>query len=138
MRRGKLNIFLVEDDELDVMNVQRSFADNSEICRVYVASDGVEALDMLHSGAVPLDRLIMLVDLNMPRMNGIELLRALRSDPALKSIPVVILSTSDDERDKRNAYHLNVAGYVIKPITLERHVECIKIIKLYWSMVEFP
>ena len=138
MRRGKLNIFLVEDDELDVMNAQRVFADNSEICRVYVAGDGVEALAMLRSRTVPLQRLMMLVDLNMPRMNGIELVRAMRSDQELKSIPVVILSTSDDERDKRNAYSLNVAGYIIKPITFERHVKCMELIKLYWSMVELP
>lgn len=138
MQQDTLNILLVEDDELDVMNVQRAFRHQELVSPLYVAGDGVEALDLLRSSQVPLERLVLLLDVNMPRMNGIELLRELRADPDLKSIPVVMLTTSNDERDKIEAYDLNVAGYILKPVTFERFVDCMKLIKLYWSMVEFP
>jgi CheY-like chemotaxis protein len=133
-----LNIFLIEDDELDVMNVQRAFRNSDKVSSIHVAGDGVDALEMLRQRDIPLGRLVVLLDVNMPRMNGIELLRELRADPELRFLPVVMLTTSNDERDKIDAYALNVAGYILKPVTFERFVECMKVIKLYWTMVEFP
>jgi CheY-like chemotaxis protein len=118
-----LNILLVEDDQVDVMNVKRAFDKNRIANPLYVAGDGVEAMALLKAGRIPRERRIILLDLNMPRMNGIEFLRALRADPELALTPVVVLTTSDDERDKINAYNLNVAGYLLKPVTFVNFVE---------------
>src|SRR5437879_6124904 len=117
-----LNILLVEDDELDVMSIRRAFKKNNIVNPLYVARDGVEALAMLRGEpgalAIPDQRQLILLDLNMPRMGGIEFLRELRADPALRATPVIVLTTSDEERDKVDAYNLNVAGYIVKPIAL--------------------
>ena len=133
-----LNILLVEDDEVDVMNVKRAFDRNRIANPLYVAGDGLEGLHMLRSGEVPAERRIVLLDLNMPKMNGIEFLRALRSDPALQLTPVVVLTTSNDERDKIEAYNLNVAGYLLKPVTFINFVEAMAALNRYWTLVELP
>ena len=138
MSNPSLNILLVEDDEVDVMNVRRAFEKNRITNPLYVASDGVEALRMLRSGEVPGERRMILLDLNMPRMNGIEFLRELRADPALHLAPVVVLTTSNDERDKIDAYNLNVAGYLLKPVTFINFVEVMAALNKYWTLVEFP
>jgi CheY-like chemotaxis protein len=133
-----LNILLVEDDDVDVMNVRRAFRQFHILNPLFVASDGVEALSMLRSGAVPTDRRLVLLDLNMPRMNGIELLRELRSDPSLHATPVVVLTTSDDERDRIEAYNLHVAGYLVKPVTFASFCELMVTLNKYWMLVELP
>lgn len=133
-----LNILLVEDDEVDVMNVRRAFDKNRIANPLYVAPDGVEALRMLRADEVPRERRIILLDLNMPRMSGIEFLRELRTDPVLGHTPVVVLTTSDDERDKINAYNLNVAGYLLKPVTFVNFVEVMAALNKYWTLVELP
>jgi CheY-like chemotaxis protein len=93
---------------------------------------------MLRDGRVPRSRRIILLDLNMPRMTGIEFLRELRSDSALQSTPVVVLTTSNDERDKVEAYNLNVAGYLLKPVTFLNFVELMAALNKYWARVELP
>lgn len=133
-----LNILLVEDDEVDVMNVKRAFKKNNIYNPLWVAKDGIEGLEMLRGTEVPRERRLVLLDLNMPRMNGIEFLRELRSDPELRLIPVVVLSTSDDERDRVEAYGLNVAGYILKPVTLVNFVEAMATLNKYWTLVEMP
>ena len=133
-----LNILLVEDDEVDVMNVRRAFRQFRIMNPVFLASDGVEALEMLRSGQVPSERRLILMDLNMPRMNGIELLRELRADSALHTTPVVVLTTSDDERDKVEAYNLHVAGYLVKPVTFASFCELMVTLNKYWMLVELP
>lgn len=133
-----LNILLVEDDMVDVMNVRRAFERNRIINPLHVAQNGVEALQALRSGQVPADRRLVLLDLNMPRMNGIEFLRHVRSDPDLNLIPVVVLTTSTDEKDKLEAYNLNVAGYLVKPVTFVDFVELMATLNKYWSLVEYP
>jgi CheY-like chemotaxis protein len=133
-----LNILLVEDDEVDVMNVKRAFAQHHIMNPLFVAGDGVEALRMLRAGEVPRERRIVLLDLNMPRMNGIEFLRELRRDPALSATTVVVLTTSKDEQDKIHAYDLNVAGYLVKPVTFVNFCEVMVALNKYWSVVEFP
>jgi CheY-like chemotaxis protein len=133
-----LNILLVEDDQVDVMNVKRAFDRNRITNPLFIAGDGIEALSMLRSGKVPTGRRIILLDLNMPRMNGIEFLRELRSDPALALTPVVVLTTSNDERDKIDAYNLNVAGFLLKPVTFVSFVEVMAALNKYWTLVEFP
>ena len=133
-----LNILLVEDDQVDVMNVRRAFEKNRITNPLYVAEDGIEGLEMLRSGKVPRDRRIVLLDLNMPRMNGIEFLRELRADPRLLNTPVVVLTTSNDDRDKIDAYNLNIAGYLVKPVTFINFVEVMAALNKYWTLVEFP
>jgi CheY-like chemotaxis protein len=139
-----LNILLVEDDELDVMNVQRAFKKNNIANPLYVAGNGLEALDMLRGKAseagvtMPRDRRIILLDLNMPKMGGIEFLRELRADPDLRAITVIVLTTSDEDRDKVDAYNLNVAGYILKPVTMSAFIEIMATLNKYWTVSELP
>ena len=138
-----LNILLVEDDALDVMNVQRAFKKNNVLNPLFVAGNGLEALDMLRGAGgsppqVPLERRLILLDLNMPRMNGIEFLRELRGDAALTHIPVIVLTTSDEDRDKVEAFQLNVAGYIVKPVTLAHFIETMATLNKYWTLSEIP
>ena len=138
MTERMLNILLVEDDEVDVMNVKRAFERNRIANPLFVAGDGIEALRLLRSGNIPEERRIILLDLNMPKMNGIEFLRELRADPALHLTPVVVLTTSNDERDKVDAYNLSVAGYLLKPVTFINFAEVMATLNKYWTLVEFP
>lgn len=133
-----LNILLVEDDELDVMNVQRAFKKNNIRNPLWVAGNGLDALEMLRQGEIPRDRRLVLLDLNMPRMSGIEFLRELRADEELRLTPVVVLTTSDAERDRVDAYKLNVAGYILKPVTLPNFIEAMATLNKYWTLVELP
>jgi CheY-like chemotaxis protein len=133
-----LNILLVEDDEVDVMNVRRAFEKSHIMNPLFVATDGVEALQMLRRGQVPRGRRLVLLDLNMPRMNGIEFLRELRKDPELSATSVVVLTTSNDERDKVDAYNLNIAGYLVKPVTFDSFCELMVALNKFWTLVELP
>lgn len=133
-----LNILLVDDDDVDVKTVRKAFEKGRVTNPLYVASDGIEALAMLRDGQVPRERRLILLDLNMPRLNGIEFLRELRKDPALKGIPVVVLTTSNAENDRVDAYDLNVAGYLLKPVTFMSFVELMSALNRYWTLVEFP
>lgn len=138
-----LNILLVEDDELDVMNVQRAFKKNNISNPLFVAGNGIEALEMLRGGngnaaVIPSIRRIILLDLNMPKMGGIEFLRELRADPKLSPTTVIVLTTSDEERDKVEAYKLNVAGYILKPVTLAAFIEIMATLNKYWTVSELP
>jgi CheY-like chemotaxis protein len=133
-----LNILLVEDDEVDVMNVRRAFERNNVSNPLYVAGNGLEALEMLRDGTVPVERRLILLDLNMPKMNGIEFLQALRADPELASSSVVVLTTSNDDQDKIDAYNLNVAGYLLKPVTFSNFCERMTTLNKYWTLVEMP
>ncbi len=133
-----LNILLVEDDEVDVMNVRRAFKKNNIANPLFVAGNGTEALEQLRGGRIPRDRRIVLLDLNMPQMNGIEFLRVLRADADLNLTPVVVLTTSNDERDRIEAYNLNVAGYLLKPVTFSNFCEVMATLNKYWALVELP
>ena len=133
-----VNILLIEDDEVDVLNVRRAFAKHNIANPLYVAENGVVGLQMLKNGDVPRSRRIVLLDLNMPMMNGIEFLRALRADSELRLTPVVVLTTSNDERDRTEAYNLNVAGYILKPVTFMNFGEVMATLNRYWALVELP
>jgi CheY-like chemotaxis protein len=133
-----LHILLIEDDEVDVMNVRRAFQKNHIANPLYVAGNGLEGLEMLRGRKVPEGRRLVLLDLNLPKMNGIEFLRALRADPELSSTSVVVLTTSANERDKVEAYKLNVAGYLLKPVTFINFVELMATLNKYWTLVEMP
>ena len=133
-----LNILLVEDDEVDVMNVRRAFKKANIANPLFIAGNGVEALAHLRNGTIPRERRIILLDLNMPQMNGIEFLRELRADAELKPTPVIVLTTSNDERDRIEAYNLNVAGYLLKPVTFANFCEVMATLNKYWALVELP
>ncbi len=135
METRALHILLVDDDEVDVMNVRRAFERNRMTNPLHVASNGLEALDLLRNGSVG-PRRIVLLDLNMPRMNGIEFLEAVRADPALHSTSIVVLTTSNEERDKVAAYEQNVAGYLLKPVTFAKFVDLVATLDKYWTLVE--
>ena len=133
-----LNILLVDDDEVDVMTVKRAFQKANITNRLFVASNGVEALEMLRSGAVPASRRLVLLDLNMPKMNGLEFLREVRNDPALQSLTVVVLTTSNEDRDRVDAFQLNVAGYLLKPVTFHTFADVMATLNKYWTLMEMP
>jgi CheY-like chemotaxis protein len=138
MTARPVNIVLVEDDDVDVMNVQRAF-ERAKISRPLLrAADGVEALDLLRDPSTPAERRLVLLDLNLPRMNGIEFLRELRADERLRRTTVVVLTTSDDERDKLEAFELNVAGYLVKPGTFADFVELMTALDGFWTQAELP
>jgi CheY-like chemotaxis protein len=136
MSERTLNIILVEDDDVDVMNVRRAFEKAGIVANLHVARDGVDGLALLRSGKVPPDRQLILLDINMPRMSGLEMLQELRGDPALAAIPVVVLTTSNDERDRTDAYRHHVAGYLLKPVTFPAFVDLITLLVKYWTAVE--
>jgi CheY-like chemotaxis protein len=120
------------------MNVERAFERNNLHNSLFVAGNGLEALELLRGEKIPKERRLVLLDLNMPKMNGIEFLEALRADPDLSSTPVVVLTTSNDEQDKSDAYHLNVAGYMLKPVTFSSFCERMATFDKYWALVEMP
>lgn len=142
MEEKLLNILLVEDDSVDVMNVQRAFKKNNITNPLHIAFNGVEALNMLRgtNGKPKLNPQprIILLDINMPKMNGIEFLRELRNDPDLKSITVFVMTTSNDDQDKIDAYSLNIAGYILKPLSFEKFVNAVSILNSYWKLCEQP
>jgi CheY-like chemotaxis protein len=133
-----LNILLVDDDEVDVMTVKRAFTRANLANQLYVATDGVHALEMLRTDDIPASRRLVLLDLNMPRMNGIELLRELRADPVLHALTVIVLTTSKEDRDRVDAYQLNVAGYLLKPVTFHAFAEVMATLNKYWTLMEMP
>lgn len=137
----KIDILLVEDDEVDVMNVKRAFKNAKIINTLHVAGNGQEALDLLQGkrGAkiTPLPRIVLL-DINMPRMNGIEFLREIRKDPELRALSVFVLTTSNDDSDRFEAYQLNVAGYILKPVGVESFMKALAQLQVYWQLIELP
>lgn len=136
------NILLVEDDKVDVMNVQRSFKKANITNPLFIAGNGLEALEILRNESetvvMPKTRRLVLLDLNMPKMGGIEFLEALRADPQLRPTPVIVLTTSDQERDRIEAYNLNVAGYILKPVTFINFAEVMSTLNRYWALCEIP
>jgi len=136
-----VSILLVEDDDVDVETVKRSFSKLKIANPICVSSDGIEALETLRGqgGRQQLWRpFVVLLDLNMPRMNGIEFLQELRRDPRLRNAIVFVLSTSNNDGDRAAAYDLNVAGYILKPSVWEEFIDMIKMLDHYWRVIEFP
>ena len=143
MEGRAVNILLVEDDEVDVMNVTRAFQRSNITNPLYVANNGLEALEMLRGvegaqPAVPSTRRIILLDINMPKMSGIEFLTELRKDSQLAPTPVIVLTTSDEDQDRVEAYKLNVAGYILKPVTFSSFAEVMAALNHYWTLCEIP
>jgi CheY-like chemotaxis protein len=136
MRNSK-PILLVEDDSVDVMTVRRALKDLRLLYEVVHSTNGEEALEYLRSEGTK-EPGVILLDLNMPKMNGVEFLRAIKADKVLKKIPVVVLTTSRNEKDIVESFELSIAGYVVKPADYKKFVEAIRTIHAYWALSELP
>ena len=136
MKRNK-PILLVEDDSIDVMTFKAAWEEINVSNKLIVTSNGEDALELLRDPQNERPCLILL-DLNMPRMNGIEFLKIAKNDEKLNSIPVVILTTSEEERDKVDSFNLGAAGYMIKPVEYKEFIELVIVIDLYWTWSELP
>ena len=136
MRTNK-PILLVEDDEIDVMTVKRALRDLNVSNPLAVATNGEEALALLRNSK-SFKPAIILLDLNMPRMSGLEFLRELRSDDALRDSVVFVFTTSNAEEDKAAAYALNVAGYMLKTDGTEQFSKRLEMITQYIDICELP
>jgi len=140
MDSDKLSILLVEDNEDDVLIARRAFKEFKVISDVHVARDGQEALDMLSAagprpGQKPLRPSLILLDITLPLMDGMAVLKRLKSDPALKAIPVVMLTTSSRHEDVVRSYENGAAGYITKPASIEEFLELARKFEMYWVTV---
>jgi len=136
-----VRILLVEDDTIDVMAIQRALQQLKIANPLIIARDGVEALEFLRGGPerAPLPRPhLILLDLNLPRMNGIEFLETLRSDAALQDVVVFVLTTSSADADRVAAYRLNIAGYMVKSDLSSDFLRVVTMLEHFWRVVEFP
>jgi CheY-like chemotaxis protein len=138
---AEINILLVEDDEVDVMAVKRALKELKIANPFFRAADGIDALDMLRgaNGKAKLPRpFIILLDLNMPRMSGLEFLVELRNDPELHSSVVFVMTTSAAEEDRARAYNKCIAGYVLKHSAAHSFIDAMTMLEHFWRVVEFP
>lgn len=136
-----VSLLLIEDDEVDIAAVRRALAVLKIINPLHIAHDGIEALELLR-GENGQDKLpkpyVIVLDLNMPRMDGLEFLEEIRADEALKDAIIFIMTTSRDEADKRAAYSQHVAGYIVKEDPIGTFRQAINLLDHYWRLVELP
>ena len=130
-------ILLIEDDDVDVMTVNRALQDSKVTNQVVSLGNGEEAIEYLRNENSVKPNIILL-DLNMPKMDGTEFLRIVKEDKELKKIPVVILTTSNSDRDVVEAFELGAAGYMVKSVDYEKFVETIRAINQYWTLSKLP
>lgn len=137
-----VNILLVEDNPGDVRLVVESLKESKRPTNLITVKDGVEAMAYLHREGIYANEVqpdIILLDLNLPRKNGQEVLKEIKKDPGLKRIPVIVLTASSAERDIINSYDLNANCYITKPVSLEQFTEVIKSIENFWlKVVKLP
>ncbi len=141
MNGETITVLLVEDNDVDVEAIRRAFKKQRIANPIVVAEDGVAALELLRRA--PEDRgisrpFLILLDLNMPRMNGLEFLEELRADADLRDSIVFVLTTSKSEQDKVDSYHLNIAGYMVKGQVGEGFLNLVSMLGHYWRVVAFP
>ena len=129
-----LKIMLIEDDMIEVMKLNRTFNKLNYKHKIIEAKNGEDALEILHKKNSLPD--IILLDLNMPKLNGIEFLEILKNNNKLKYIPTIILTTSNNRKDILECYKIGIAGYVIKPLKFDNYIEIIKRVLDYWSANE--
>ena len=143
MSRDAITILLAEDDDGHAVLVERNLRRAGVSNRIERMRDGQDALDYLnsrgpHAGRLPDGPLLMLLDINMPRVDGVEVLRQLKEDPQTANLPVIMLTTTDDPREVRRCYDLGCASYITKPVEYDRFVEAIRRLGLFLSIVEVP
>jgi CheY-like chemotaxis protein len=135
--RNSQPILLVEDDKVDVMTVKRALKDLNIKNQLVSTANGEEALEYLNNNGNN-KPCIILLDLNMPKMNGIEFLTIVKADEALKKIPVVVLTTSSQQQDIVESFKLSVAGYIVKSVDYAEFTEAISTINMYWTLSKLP
>lgn len=137
MKVSNKPLLLVEDDRVDVMTIKRALKEIKVSNPVLHMENGEEAIAYLRDphNEKPC---IILLDLNMPVMNGIEFLQIVKSDEELKRFPVIVLTTSEEQQDKLNSFNLGVAGYMAKPVDYQQFVNVMRSIDLYWTISELP
>ena len=137
MSKTKPTILLIEDDRVDAMTVKRALKEIHVTNPLDIVSNGEEGLEYL-GDPEKRDPCIILLDLNMPKMNGIEFLKIVKADDNFKRFPVIVLTTSTEEQDKVDSFNLGVAGYMLKPVDYQQFVEVVRTIHLYWTLSELP
>jgi CheY-like chemotaxis protein len=135
--RREATIFIVEDDDIDALTIERGLRRVHIVNTIVRAHDGQQALDMLKAGDVP-EPYIVLLDLNLPKLSGLELLREIRDDPDLTSAVVFVLTTSQSDEDLTSAYRDHVAGYILKQHMATDFINVLGMIEHYWKVVELP
>jgi len=133
----EINLLMVEDDDIDATALKRALQKLKLLNPIYRARDGIEAIEMLRSGEIPVPYIILL-DLNMPRMNGLEFLEEIRADPALTKAVVFVLTTSKSDEDICAAYREHVAGYLLKQRMDNDFLQVVSLLNHYWRIVELP
>jgi len=137
MMNSKRPILLVEDDQVDAMTVSRALKEINVTNQLAIVKNGEDALEYLSNKSNERPCIILL-DLNMPKMNGIEFLKVARKKELLNGTPVVVLTTSKADQDRLDSFRLNVAGYMVKPVSYRQFVETVRTIDLYWTLSELP
>ncbi len=138
MRNQPVEILLVEDNEDDIVLTQEAFTEAKLVNVINTVRDGEEALAYLRrEGKYKVARLpgLILLDINMPKKNGFEVLEAMKADLALRSLPVIMLTTSDREEDIVRSYADGACSYIRKPVDLDRFIDVVKQFELYWTLV---
>jgi CheY-like chemotaxis protein len=136
MKSSARPILLVEDDQVDVLTTRRALREIHVTNPLVVCENGEEGLAWLRAAAEP--PCLVLLDLNMPVMNGIEFLERIKHDARLRRIPTVVLTTSDEQEDKARSFDLGIAGYMAKSVDYRRFVEVMRSIDMYWTVSEQP
>ena len=136
-RTREVTLFLIEDDDVDATNIERSFVKKRIKNRIVRARDGIEALELMRSDAIPVPYIVLL-DLKMPRMDGLEFLRHIRADDNLNETVVFVLTTSLDEEDIAASYKEHIAGYFVKDETGDKFLNIVELLDGYWKVVHLP
>lgn len=141
---GETEILLVEDNPTDLELTLRVFNEHRLANRIEVARDGAEALDFLfgtgaHAGRGSIQRpKVILLDLKLPKVGGLEVLRRIKGDPGTRTIPIVVLTSSREEKDLVESYQLGVNSYIVKPVDFDQFSDCVKEIGMYWLLANAP
>lgn len=144
MKPNQVEILLVEDNPNDVELTLRALKRNNLANRVFVVKDGAEALEFLFATGAHADRdvenspRVVLLDLKLPKVDGLEVLRRIKSDERTKAIPVVVLTSSREQRDMVESYQLGVNSYIVKPVDFEKFVQAVSEVGLYWVLLNQP
>lgn len=134
----EVTIFLVDDDDVDVLGVERALKKLKILNPIVRARDGIEGLALLRDSTAVKRPYLVLLDINMPRMNGLEMLSELRKDSRLSSAVVFVLTTSKADEDKVTAYQQHVAGYIVKSQVGDGFLRVMEMLDHYWRVVELP
>ena len=144
MGKEPFGVLMAEDDEHDILATKRAWKKHNIANSLFIVNDGEECLDFLHRrgkygdpGTAPRPG-ILLLDIKMPKMDGLAVLKHIREDEELRRLPVIILTTSKAEEDRLNSYDLGANAYIVKPVGFENFSEAVGTINLFWQLVELP